>query len=821
VFKRIRIYVFLVCALCTVAQSQSVEVPAVSSMTWRALAPANAPLVLNIPVDFSSGGGEVMSIVSESPAAVSLQLPDGSTPVPNVQGGSIQWMQSGAENNILFGAGLTSGILRMTVNSAVSNALIVSFRGNRQRNLSVAALPSQARPGQSVALFGVVSVPTGRITPFSLSAAVTCVSPLRKIELTPTFSLVSSQLDGGLRTEIHQLTLTNNTTTTLSSIRAMALIDWPSTFEGRWDADLSYPELGPGVAAPIAKLTIRMPAASSFNTSMIDWRLDATRSKGNFLFTDDGTGRDATAGDLIFTSSPITVTEPANCHADVVITATDAGGVQFSRRSSTSFSFPGDFGNIQTVEDRSFDRNGDGAIDQIGARVRVNISRPGKYWVSFAYRQIGSPSSVPKILQFRQSADLTSGEHVIEATRSIFEVKADLGPGQYERGPVALKIDDPELGFLSVDTLPGSVLTPTFSASMFPADRLTAASLSNLQAVASGSNGTLFDKVQVNLNFQLSAPAESCGYSLQLSSPTSGTTSPEVNANFSVESNTHSAANQATTIVFNFGPILPGPDRNRTHHYTITGLPSTVQALNATGQSQNKPYFSVPGGVSPRVRLVLANPSGDPVDPGKLSFVRKTGPLTEGGLNLGYLGGSVPIPNSMTTIPAGSYVRNLEFPGTAIARSGLTNSPLRIEGARIACSYQDALGQQQQESIDLPMVETPAMSATAFASPPDDFALIVPANLAVRNNFGNAQIPINASLAVGKISEWKPVTFSTTALPPGLSLRIDPQVLIGGTMYITLRATNAVPGVYPITISATDGFRTKTYQTQVTIQPQN
>jgi hypothetical protein len=156
-----------------------------------------------------------------------------------------------------------------------------------------------------------------------------------------------------------------------------------------------------------------------------------------------------------------------------------------------------------------------------------------------------------------------------------------------------------------------------------------------------------------------------------------------------------------------------------------------------------------------------------------------------------------------------------------IGRSGLTNSPLRIEGARFACSYQDSLGQEQEESIDLATVETAALSASAFASPADDFAVTIPANLIVRNNFGNAQVPFEAAMALGKVSEWTPVTFSSSALPPGLTLRIDPYTLIPGTMYITLRALNAVPGVYPITISATDGFRTKNYQTQVTIQPQN
>jgi hypothetical protein len=568
----------------------SVKVLGSARMSWSRTLTAGVPLTMSIPVDFSSSGEQMMEIDTELDADVAIQMPDGNVLTPNASSFGVYWAKESRRSTLDFSGGTrSSGTMQVTLNSPGTNRVTILFLGSTDRFLMASQYPLIGRAGSSVSLVASTFSFQTPVIPATLTSTVVCSQSLSRAELTPILSLVSTVTHSDYREETYQLSYTNKTSQAFVLVDGLALQDWPSHYEAEWDSALAVGPLAPASTMPVAKLRLRLRQNESFDPSSITWRITGERNLGTFSFSDSGLGPDMVANDKIFTSQPITFSGPGNCRAEVESLATDSSGVQFARATSTSFEQLGNFASISSAEEFSADRNQDGKIDEIGTRVRLNVLAAGHYIVTFSYKKQGQTPEAEDRLEFIKAMTLSTGEHVVEVVRNIYDVKRELGSGQYIRGDIRLDFDHAELGLNKADVLPGPVLTPTFSSSMFPANRLTGASLSNLQAVASGASGTLFDKVQVNLNFQLSAPAESCGYSLQLSSPTSGTTSPEVNANFSVESNTHSAANQTTTLVFNFGPILPAPDRNRPHHYTLSGLPANMRVLNATGQSLSKP----------------------------------------------------------------------------------------------------------------------------------------------------------------------------------------------------------------------------------------
>jgi hypothetical protein len=94
---------------------------------------------------------------------------------------------------------------------------------------------------------------------------------------------------------------------------------------------------------------------------------------------DDGRSGDAAAGDGLY-SGRFVPSQPGDYVAAVTIKGTTAGGVSFTRQSTTSFSVvePGG-GLTRTVQDQGVDADRDGLFEEVVVDVQVKINRAGRY----------------------------------------------------------------------------------------------------------------------------------------------------------------------------------------------------------------------------------------------------------------------------------------------------------------------------------------------------------------------------------------------------------------------------------------------------------
>lgn len=145
---------------------------------------------------------------------------------------------------------------------------------------------------------------------------------------------------------------------------------------------------------------------------------------------DDGRSGDAAAGDGLY-SGKFVPSQPGDYVAAVTIKGTTAGGVSFTRQSTTSFGVvePGG-GLTRTVRDQGVDANRDGLFEEVAVDVQVNINRAGRYRAFVHLKTAGGQTLV------RSGAmTLATGTHNV---RVKFDADAlyKLGEG----GPYQLKL---------------------------------------------------------------------------------------------------------------------------------------------------------------------------------------------------------------------------------------------------------------------------------------------------------------------------------------------------------------------------------------------
>ncbi len=396
--KRNQLVVFFAAAVAAYGQiapfrSDGIQMSSTNTQLM-AVPAAAAPTLLNLAVDTSLAGGDLIDVTVGDPSvAISLITPLGTEvnaanaasygftfSTYTADGGASDSLSpltsAGTHNLIQFSASQASGSYQIKADASLASAdtaMIVQYYSSSTVRAGAVTDSSHYRTGDLVATSLLLFDGTAPVQGATVTATAATLVPLPS-DSVGSYQLVSQQAFSSTTTLYTYTAQLTHPGASATSVSAQVSSSDPNTTVV--DSSVLFGDVGAGgTATSLNTFSVQLPNSSTFNPAVLSWQVVTPSAPISFTLTDSGT-YDAATGDGIYTG---TFTPSIKGAYTVFLTGsgTSSSGAAFSRAVTAALQVSDPLARIGALSDTPVYQNS--LIDHVAITAPVNVQIAGTY----------------------------------------------------------------------------------------------------------------------------------------------------------------------------------------------------------------------------------------------------------------------------------------------------------------------------------------------------------------------------------------------------------------------------------------------------------